>query len=381
VIRRPVRSTARPQHRDVVVVGAGPAGLGVAAVLGALGIHDVEVLDRAGIGASFRAWPRGTRLITPSFPSNGFGAPDLNAITVDTAPSLSLQTEHPTGPQYAGYLEFVAEHHDIEVAAPVEVTDVSPERGGRLRVHTDDGDRVARAVVWAAGELPYVATPGIVGAEHAVHSSTVRAWEAVHGEHVVVVGGYESGVDAACHLVDLGRHVTVLDPDAPWRSLDTDPSLSLSPVTLERLRDALGTGRLALVDDARVEGIHTAEAGFTVAAADGRRWHCDGPPLLATGFRSSLDIVRDRFAFDEHGVVVTEEADESTVVPGLYLAGPMLVHRGLSFCFIYKFRQRFAVVARGVAGRLGVDAAPLEWLRPHGFLLDDLDCCDVSCAC
>jgi putative flavoprotein involved in K+ transport len=287
VIRRPVRSTARPQHRDVVVVGAGPAGLGVAAVLGALGIHDVEVLDRAGIGASFRAWPRGTRLITPSFPSNGFGAPDLNAITVDTAPSLSLQTEHPTGPQYAGYLEFVAEHHDIEVAAPVEVTDVSPERGGRLRVHTDDGDRVARAVVWAAGELPYVATTGIVGAEHAVHSSTVRAWEAVHGEHVVVVGGYESGVDAACHLVDLGRHVTVLDPDAPWRSLDTDPSLSLSPVTLERLRDALGTGRLALVDDARVEGIHTAEAGFTVAAADGRRSRPGSGPASTSSVTAS----------------------------------------------------------------------------------------------
>ena len=62
--------------------------------------------------------------------------------------------------------------------------------------------------------------------------------------------------------------------------------------------------------------------------------------------------------------IVTEEADESTLVPGLFLAGPMVHHRGVRFCFIYKFRQRFAIVANAIAQRLGMDTT--EPSRPAG---------------
>ena len=80
--------------------------------------------------------------------------------------------------------------------------------------------------------------------------------------------------------------------------------------------------------------------------------------------------------------VVTEEADESTLVPGLFIAGPMLHHRGVSFCFIYKFRQRFAIVADAIAQRLGVDTKEaVAARRAAGMYLDDLSCCAESCAC
>jgi len=55
----------------VVIVGAGPAGIGVAAALRDAGVTDVAIIDRQGIGASFRRWPMETRLLTPSFPSTG----------------------------------------------------------------------------------------------------------------------------------------------------------------------------------------------------------------------------------------------------------------------------------------------------------------------
>jgi putative flavoprotein involved in K+ transport len=79
--------------------------------------------------------------------------------------------------------------------------------------------------------------------------------------------------------------------------------------------------------------------------------------------------------------VLTEEADESTVTPGLFLAGPAVTHREAIFCFVYKFRQRFGVVAREIGDRLGVDTSPLEQLRAQQFLLDDLSCCELECAC
>lgn len=51
-----------PDHVKVAIVGAGPAGLGVARVLRDLGIPDVWVLERGQIGQSFLRWPSGARL-------------------------------------------------------------------------------------------------------------------------------------------------------------------------------------------------------------------------------------------------------------------------------------------------------------------------------
>ena len=119
--------------QDVIVVGAGPAGIGVAAALTRIGLQPV-IVDRSGIGATFRRWPHGMRLLTPSFTSNQFGLVDLNAITPDTSPALSLLDEHPTGPDYAAYLEMVAKLHELDVVTGIEVVDVRPAADGLLEV-------------------------------------------------------------------------------------------------------------------------------------------------------------------------------------------------------------------------------------------------------
>lgn len=66
------RKNDYPDHLSVVIVGAGPAGLGVARVLRDLAIPGVWVFERGQIGQSFRDWPTETRLLTPSFPGNVF---------------------------------------------------------------------------------------------------------------------------------------------------------------------------------------------------------------------------------------------------------------------------------------------------------------------
>lgn len=368
--------------RDVVVVGAGPAGLGVASTLRLLGVEPL-VVDRYGIGASFRRWPEGMRLLTPSFTSNQFGLVDLNAITPDTSPALSLLDEHPTGEDYAAYLEMVAQLNGLEVATGIEVTDVAPVGDGLLEIAQHGAAPLhARAVVWAAGEAQYPRLAGFDGAQHATPTVAVERWDAVPGDEAIVIGGYESGIDAAVQLVERGRRVTVLDRDEPWAVIDPDPSRTLSPYTHGRLRGASATGLLTLESGVEVVACRPgANGGVEVHAHDGRRWRAAGTVLLATGFVGSVSLVRDRFEHDDQWrVVVSEEADESTLVPGLYLAGPALSHRGAIFCFIYKFRQRFGVVARGIGQRLGVDTEALEVLRQPGFLLDDLSCCD-DCAC
>ena len=56
---------------EVVVVGAGPSGIGISIILKKLGIN-FTVLERNEIGGSFLKWPKQMKLLTPSFFSNTF---------------------------------------------------------------------------------------------------------------------------------------------------------------------------------------------------------------------------------------------------------------------------------------------------------------------
>jgi hypothetical protein len=55
------------------------------------------------------------------------------------------------------------------------------------------------------------------------------------GDEFIIIGGYESGMDATSNLVALNKRVKVLDRTGIWANPDTDPSISLSPYTLQRI--------------------------------------------------------------------------------------------------------------------------------------------------
>jgi putative flavoprotein involved in K+ transport len=79
---------------------------------------------------------------------------------------------------------------------------------------------------------------------------------------------------------------------------------------------------------------------------------------------------------------VLSEHDESTRTAGVFLVGPIIRHQKQVFCFIYRFRQRFAVVGCEIARRLGVRTEQVERaFRAAGMFLDDLSCCVNQCDC
>lgn len=369
-----------PKDITVAIVGAGPAGLGCAIVLKELDVPGVVVFEREQIGASFAHWPEGMRLITPSFTSNGFGMLDMNAIALDTSPAYSLHTEHPTGKEYALYLQGLAAYFRLPVKTKVEVKTIETTTTG-FNLHTSQGITHSQFVIWAAGEFQYPHLAPFPGAEYCQHNATISSWQEVQGEDVVIIGGYESGIDAAIHLARLGKQVRVLDIAAPWQRSGADPSLSLSPYTIDRLNEVGVEGSIRLTQ-AAVQKVEKVRDGYRVVMENGRRpWITQFPPILATGFVGSHHLINHLFDYRSDGYPMLTAQDESTLSSGLFLAGPSVRHEQIIFCFIYKFRQRFAVIADVIAERLGLDRAVLSRYRQKQMFLDDLSCCDESCAC
>ncbi|MYG49776.1 MAG: SidA/IucD/PvdA family monooxygenase [Gemmatimonadales bacterium] len=365
---------------DVVIVGAGAAGVGVSVALGHAGIENFVVLERHSVGASFARWPAETRFITPSFPTNSVGMLDLNSVVIGTSAAWSLEVEHPTGRQYAAFLKAIADHFELPIQEGVDVLRID-RSGEEFVVETTAGSLRARHVIWAAGDFQYPRLNSFEGSEMCLHTALLPSYAELEGDDFIVVGGYESGVDVASHLAARGKRVRLFDRGSPWASESSDPSVALSIFSLERTRRPSYAEHVELFPDTAITAVAAADTGFEVATADGQRFRTPVPPLLAGGFEGSHPLVMDLFESREDGFPLLNEHDESTIVPGIYLCGAAVRHDKHIFCFIFKYRQRFAVVAKAIATSLGLPAEELEMYRMWGMYLDDLSCCGQECVC
>ena len=158
-------------------------------------------------------------------------------------------------------------------------------------------------------------------------------------------------------------------------------AISLSTYSLERMREEWFESQIELLPNCEVSAVKQRGDLYVVCTGDERQLETSAPPLLATGFEGSLRLIDGLFEQRDDGYPVLSEQDESTSTPGLYLCGPSVRHDKHVFCFIYKYRQRFAVVAKAIATSLGLPAEELESYRQWGMYLDDLSCCGEECVC
>jgi len=430
---------------DVIIVGAGAAGVGCALMLTrTFGLETSRVLliERGeGVGDTFRRWPAEMRFISPSFNQQGWTSCfDLNSVAYGTSPAFSLHAEHPSGDEYADYLNALTRSAKLRVRTMTEVVSVQAEGAKCFSVGVRDTPFVTnhkqkkcateklttRYVVWAAGEFQYPRAEGsLAGAELCTHNSRVRSWARLSGDDFVVIGGYESGADAVINLAKAGKRSTMLASTATWDVCTPDPSTELAPYTAARLRDVTAAGfspcpklRVLRVERADAGGFNViaawkaaedlpppgplrrplarhakaADSTSTPAGAEGSELvvHTPEPPVLCTGFEGSVASIASHLfnlaePSDEDkgclaGAPLLTLDDESTKVPGVFLVGPTVRHGELSFCFIYKFRQRFGIVADAICRGLGHDTkAAVEVCRLTNMYLDDFKCCKTEC--
>lgn len=364
---------------DAIIIGAGAAGIGAGIALAHSGVGSFVIIDRGSVGSSFASWPDETRFITPSFPSNSIGMLDLNSIAVGVSPAYNMRIEHPNGSEYAKHLQDLAEFFELPVRENAEVIQIINTEGV-FRVETNDWTISSKNVIWAAGEFLYPRLGGFTGSELCRHTATLANYADLDGDDFLVIGGYESGTDAAYHLSKRGKKVTMFDKDDPWGLDASDPSTSLSTFTYERMREASFEEKVTLFPENAVTSVELLDGVYELKSEDGRVFRSKTQPLLAGGFDGSHTLVSNLFEKREDGFPLLNERDESTKVPGIYLCGPSVRHDNHDFCFIFKFRQRFAVVAQSIASSMGLQTDDfVQAYRDWGMYLDDLSCCGQEC--
>jgi len=374
------------QNLDVVIVGAGPAGIGMAMELGKVPGLQFGVLESDRIGESFLRWPAQTRVITPSFYSNPFGMADLNAIDATTSPASVSGAEHLSGAQYADYLKSVVDTAQLPIVCGCKVLEVNPDPDGGFLIVTELGELFTQFLVWACGEYQFPNLNPFPGANFCYHYAHIEDWQILGDGPRVVIGGYESGLDAALNLVKLGHDVRLLVRRPTWDLPDIlDPSQVLSPYTRERLREMESNDKLEIIYDASVvEVTQNANGSFRVHTGDGRHWDVDQPPILGTGFLKGGGArqIEDLWMWDDDGHILLSDIDESIVTPGLFLVGPQVRHDQRIYCFIYKFRQRFGRIARDITLRLQLDTDWLDEGSADGVWgpFGNSECCE-GCEC
>lgn len=366
---------------SVTIIGAGAAGIGLGAIFEKAGFKDYVILEKDTIGSSFKSWPSYMRFISPSFTGNSFKALDLNAITPDTSPAFTLKTEHPSGSLYAEYLGLVADYFKVNIEEGKKVYDIESSDNNFI-VYTEGGDRIkSRFVVWAGGEFNFPNMPSFPGSDKCIHSSSAFS---VDEDEVVIIGGFESGMELAVHLLSENKKVTIIDRSEPWKVSTSDSSLSLAPYTLDRIGPYWESDRLKLIGNSEVKKVTFRKDKYVTHTKDGKKIESKSRPILATGFKDLPDFMNKHFSRNPEGCIDLTNNDESIKVKNLFLVGPKVRHDAAIFCFIYKFRQRLPIVFEVVAERMGLPKGykdVIEEYKNAGMYMDDLSCCSDECIC
>jgi cation diffusion facilitator CzcD-associated flavoprotein CzcO len=289
---------------EIIVVGAGQAGLSAAYHLKQLGLNpgqDFLVLDRApapGGAWQFR-WPS----LTLSTVNRVHDLPGMSfAATAGDDPSVRASVAVPH------YFEAYEQHFDLRVLRPAIVTLVS-DRGERLRIETDRGLFSARGLINATGtwEKPYV--PAYPGAEsftgRQLHTHDYQTAEQFKGQHVLVVGGGISAIQLLDEISEVTRTSWVTRTPLRFRDGPFDQEAGRAAVAMveERVRQGLPPNSVVSVTGLpltpailamRERGVLERQPMFESITPQGVRWG-DGRELKVdvilwcTGFRSALD--------------------------------------------------------------------------------------------
>jgi thioredoxin reductase (NADPH) len=271
---------------DVVIVGAGPAGMAAALYTGRAKLRTL-ILDRMGAG----------------------GGQLLNTELIEDYPGFKSIT----GEGMARAFEEQIQQFGVEITWG-EVVGIEA-RGNRRVVRTDDGtEYVGKAVIVCTGGLPRkLGVPGEQElAGRGVSYCAICDGAFFKGEVLAVVGGGDSAVEEATFLTRYGQKVYIIHRRDEWRAqkLLQDRALNnpkIEPIWNTVVEEIGGTDK---VEWLRLKDVVTGEERQLPA----------GGVFIYVGFMPNNQTFGTDVPRDPQGFIVTDDKMEINV-PGVYVAG------------------------------------------------------------
>ena len=327
--------------RDVIIVGAGPAGLATAIAARQLGLDHLIVEKGAIVDAIYRYPTHMSFFTTPELLEIG-GMP------------LVTPYEKPTRLEALRYYRKVAEAYQLQIVLHEQVTAVTAvgtaddprfevESRGRLdtvRV------RAARAVVLAMGYFDHPNLLGVPGEDLPHVSHYYAEAHPYYRQRVVVVGGKNSACEAALELYRAGAQVTLVHRG---ETLGESVKYWVRPDVENRIRN----GSIAAHFATQVVEIRPAEVIVRrLGEMETQALPAEGV-LLLTGYRADADFLRRcGVDVDPESLVPRHHAHTfETNVPNLFIAGGQVAGRRTGSVFIENGRFHGQQIARVIAER------------------------------
>ena len=222
-----------PEVLDVVIIGAGPAGLAASLAAKEQGLQ-FETLEQESLGGTVAHYPRGKIVMTAPVDLPLYGSVQLRETTKEALLEL---------------WEDVIAQTKVEIHYGARVERVEKDSEGIISVHSTTRRLRTRNVLLAIGRRGTPRKLGVSGEEQAKVVYRLIDPEQYARQHVVVVGGGDSALEAACALSEV----------------------SGTEVTLSYRNDAFGRAKpknRAAVEQAARDGRLTVQLGSKVVAIE-----------------------------------------------------------------------------------------------------------------
>jgi thioredoxin reductase (NADPH) len=328
--------------RDLLVVGAGPAGLSAAIAAARAGLGH-EVVEKGVLVNAIYGYPHGMTFFTTA-----------ELLELGELPFVSPFPK-PTREEALIYYRRVVDAFGLRVSLGERVLAIEPD-GGAFLVRTrgerpgpgaPERTRRARHVVVATG---YYDTPkrlGVPGEDLGHVSHYFDEPHPYHRRRVVVVGGSNSAAEAALLLYRAGAHVTLVHRRA---ELSSSIKYWVRPDIENRIAEKSVAARL----ESRVVAI-AAEA-VRIEGPGGEETIPADAVFLLTGYQPDVSIL-EKAGVRVDSQTLRPEHDPATFetnVPGLYVAGALVSGADGNRVFIENGRFHGAAIVKAIAAGAGV---------------------------
>ena len=274
---------------DVLVVGSGPAGAAAAIYAARKGIRTGILAER-------------------------FGGQMMDTLSIENFISVQ-ETE---GPKLSAALEAHVRQYDVDVMALQRAAAIKPaeQAGGLIEVTLENGAVLkSRAVILATGarwremNIPGESEYKTKGVAFCPHCDGPL----FKGKKVAVVGGGNSGVEAAIDLAGIVEHVTLFE---------FMPEMKADAVLQDKLRSLKNVDILTNVQTTEVIGDGTKVAGLRYKDRASNEEHQLDPAgiFVQIGLLPNTDFVKGTVELSKFGEIVVD-ARGATNVPGVFAAG------------------------------------------------------------